>query len=1198
MVLCRYAERHIFGRLAIVNPFYHKPIIYPFMKSLRKLFAAAMLLVATVHLAQAQYCGHIGSGSGPSICTATTSLTVPGFSPPADSVPCAIRGVAYSQTVQVKMPNSVTQGSSTYRLKNIRIDSIGNLPCGLCWATNKASNTFDSSEQFCLKVAGITYDNPGQFKLKIIVTATVYIGIGTITTSQQADASAAGLNFWLRVQQANGTCTPIDTLAAGNTAIAVGAIPSNAVTAGGPLTFCSGGSVTFTATETGATAYQWFNGTNAISGATSRTYTATAAGSYTVYIEKGCHSVTSAAQVVTVNSAPTVSVTPAGPVVVCTGSSQVLTAAASGGTLQWYDASGLISGQTGTTYTAAATGSYHVVATQNSCPGTSNTVSVQVTGTPPTPTISATTLSLCSGATDTLDAGAGYTTYIWSNSLGAAQKAYPTAAGTYTVTVTNGVCSGTASVVISAGQAPATPTVSPSGSVAICSGSSVTLTSSSATTYHWTGGQTTQSVSVSSAGSYAVTVTSTGRCGTASSTATTITVTTTPVAGISPAGPIIICGSGSQVLTASGTGTYQWLRNGALLSGQTGSTYTATTAGSYAVVVTSGSCSDTSAAVSVQIGSALTPTITPNHTYICPGATDTLDVGTGYSSYAWSNSLGSTRYAYPTAAGTYTVTVTNGACTGTASLTLTAQGATPTPTITAGSATTFCQGGSVVLTSSAASGNVWSTGATTQAITVTGGGSYTVTNDNGCGAATSGATTVTVNAIPNAQITPGGSTLICGGSSQVLTATPAGSYTWLDANGPISGQTAATYTASASGSYSAVVTVNGCSDTSNVATITVSGTPPTPTITATALTLCPGTTDTLNVGAGYSSYTWSSSLGSAATATVTTGGTYTVTVANGVCVGTAAITITQGSATAVPTISLQGSLHLCGVDSVVLTSSAASGNVWSNSATSQSITVSNAGVYNVTVNGACGSATSVNDTVVHFSLPLVEVGADTGTCAGDTIRLSAGNDGTSYLWSNAATGSTTAVSTTAEYYVSVTKNGCTSIDSIHTTFDTSPNATFTVSNGVLTAAAVAGATYQWRQNGADIPGATAQTYDANTSGTANYSVKVTTGYCSAISASQLITILGVSDLSESLLTNIFPNPTAHGITISYTLRHGQALDIYLTDMMGRTVTMLSTGMQGDGTYELQADLSSLTGGVYFVNFRSGEGTVVRKIVKE
>jgi hypothetical protein len=75
----------------------------------------------------------------------------------------------------------------------------------------------------------------------------------------------------------------------------------------------------------------------------------------------------------------------------------------------------------------------------------------------------------------------------------------------------------------------------------------------------------------------------------------------------------------------------------------------------------------------------------------------------------------------------------------------------PTPTITPPGPITFCAGGSVVLTSSAATSYLWSTGATTQAITVTTGGSYTVTVTIGTCSATSTPTTVTVT--PNNTIT-------------------------------------------------------------------------------------------------------------------------------------------------------------------------------------------------------------------------------------------------------------------------------------------------------------------------------------------------------------------------------------------------------------------------------------------------------------
>ena len=72
------------------------------------------------------------------------------------------------------------------------------------------------------------------------------------------------------------------------------------------------------------------------------------------------------------------------------------------------------------------------------------------------------------------------------------------------------------------------------------------------------------------------------------------------------------------------------------------------------------------------------------------------------------------------------------------------------PTLTAGSTTTFCSGGSVVLTASAGTTYLWSNGAATQSITATTEGSYTVnvTNANSCQSAESATTTVTINPAP------------------------------------------------------------------------------------------------------------------------------------------------------------------------------------------------------------------------------------------------------------------------------------------------------------------------------------------------------------------------------------------------------------------------------------------------------------------
>src|SRR5664280_1021351 len=93
-------------------------------------------------------------------------------------------------------------------------------------------------------------------------------------------------------------------------------------------------------------------------------------------------------------------------------------------------------------------------------------------------------------------------------------------------------------------------------------------------------------------------------------------------------------------------------------------------------------------------------------------------------------------------------------------------------TITASGPTTFCDGGSVTLSSSAGSNYLWSNGANIASIDIATSGSYTVQviSASGCQSALSAATVVTVNAIPaTPTITADGSTTFCNGTSITLT---------------------------------------------------------------------------------------------------------------------------------------------------------------------------------------------------------------------------------------------------------------------------------------------------------------------------------------------------------------------------------------------------------------------------------------------
>ena len=131
---------------------------------------------------------------------------------------------------------------------------------------------------------------------------------------------------------------------------------------------------------------------------------------------------------------------------------------------------------------------------------------------------------------------------------------------------------------------------------------------------------------------------------------------------------------------------------------------------------------------------------------------------------------------------------------------------------------------------------------------------------------------------PEAIITASGPLVICTGSSVTLTAPAGYSYLWSD------GSTNQTLIITTPGDYSVEVTElgNACVGISNSLYV---GPPPAETIEIAVtgdLTFCAGESVTLNATAGYSHYTWTSSSDTTASTSITSSGTYTVTI-NGVC---------------------------------------------------------------------------------------------------------------------------------------------------------------------------------------------------------------------------------------------------------------------------------------------------------------------------
>ncbi len=352
-------------------------------------------------------------------------------------------------------------------------------------------------------------------------------------------------------------------------------------------------------------------------------------------------------------------------------------------------------------------------------------------------------------------------------------------------------------------------------------------------------------------------------------TSLTITANNAAIAGIAtpPVNQAWVTGQpGSISVVGSGTAplAYQWHKDGAPIPGATTETYSvgaasAGDAGNYHVVVSNALGSATSATVAVTVSGASLPVFTthPITQTVNAGETLTLTAATSGAptpSYQWFKGSDpipdatSATYVVPAAsasdAGTYSVVATNSqgsATSNSAVVTVNSEA----PVITVPPANVTVNVGDLINLSVTATGypaptyqwfkdEVAIPGATGSSYTITSAatanaGSYTVTATNSLGTAgPSAPALVTVNVIlPMITAHPATATTSIGGAA-TFSVTATGSapltYQWFIGDDPIDGATAASYSiASASGAnlgnYTVVVTNEGGSATSNVATL-------------------------------------------------------------------------------------------------------------------------------------------------------------------------------------------------------------------------------------------------------------------------------------------------------------------------------------------------------------------------------------------
>ncbi|MGF6848454.1 gliding motility-associated-like protein [Chitinophaga sp. W3I9] len=331
--------------------------------------------------------------------------------------------------------------------------------------------------------------------------------------------------------------------------------------------------------------------------------------------------------------------------------------------------------------------------------------------------------TICGGNNLVLDAGPANFAYQIKWSTGATtQRININQAGTYWVNVSNGECATTDTIHV--GLVP-TPLVDIPDTT-ICRGQTVKLDAYvNGGSYLWSNGSTEPSILVGTQEQFWVKVMKSGCI-----TIDTVKVSVNPPPDISLSRDTSICPDQSIMLTVnSNGGRIKWQ------TGETSNSIVVNKPGGYWVAVSRDNCvvRDT---VNVRMKPALTMELGPDRN-ICPGGTITLD-GTNPDaiSYLW-NDGDPNPVKQISQAGSYKLAVMDKYCQR-VFLDSVKVNITGLPVINLGRDTTLCKGETLILRAEGGgiTGVRWDNGSGGPSLTVTNGGTYTVTVFNDCGSAT------------------------------------------------------------------------------------------------------------------------------------------------------------------------------------------------------------------------------------------------------------------------------------------------------------------------------------------------------------------------------------------------------------------------------------------------------------------------------
>ena len=405
-------------------------------------------------------------------------------------------------------------------------------------------------------------------------------------------------------------------------------------------TICEGGEIVLE-TNSMADEYVWFFNGNEINDSNVGSITVSEAGTYTLYLSAQSCSSTSEDFLLEVVELPEAVLNVGPELNTCEGESSTLNIATGAASYTWYFNNEIINSDANE-IEVSQSGIYYVVASNNNCHETSETVEVVVDTTPEATLNVGLSNSICAGEILNLEVAEGdhYEWFFNGESIGNNMPTLSaTAAGTYQVMLTNNVCSATSQEISLAVIEPPVLSTTDPATANYCEGDDIILTvDGEAETYSWIfndqeiSNQT--SLEVLESGIYQA-IGYNGTCG-SEPIEFEVNILESPDATLNVTGAQAICeGESLQLITNEGYDSYQWFRNTDMLNENTNK-IEVNEAGTYYLIVSLNGCEDSSVETILEVTPTPLPIINSDAFIICPGERTTLNSGIeGADSYAW-----------------------------------------------------------------------------------------------------------------------------------------------------------------------------------------------------------------------------------------------------------------------------------------------------------------------------------------------------------------------------------------------------------------------------------------------------------------------------------------------------------------------------------------------------------------------------------